>query len=266
MFQPIVPLTGFVGWRFLERTLDSQQATFNESEPVKRATENFREKISAIKSGEDLVNDRELLSVALGAFGLDDDISNKFFIQKILDDGTTADDALANRLADKSYASLSAAFGFGDPTGARTGLTDFADNIIARYESKQFERAVGEQNLDLRLALSLESSLGDVTGSTQNQNAQWFTMMGNAPLRTVFETALGLPASLAQIDLDQQLEAFQDRSEAVFGTTNFGDFSNPENREELLRLFLVRSEANALSAVSSGNIALSLLQSSPRLF
>tara|TARA_R110002073_G_scaffold52603_3_gene136721 strand:+ start:729 stop:1529 length:801 start_codon:yes stop_codon:yes gene_type:complete len=266
MFQAILPTTGYVGWRFLERTLETQQAILAESAPIARATDYFREKIGNITSAKDLVADRQLLTVALGAFGLDDDINNKFFIQKVLGDGTTADDALANRLADKSYATLSAAFGFGDPAGPRTGLSNFAESIVTRFEKKQFERAVGEQDNDLRLALNIEDGLKDVTTQTQGENAQWFSMMGNGPLRTIFETALGLPSSIAQIDLDQQLASFKERSEAVLGTDKLADFNGPDKREELLRMFLIRSEAKSFAGMSGNNIALTLMQSAPRFF
>lgn len=266
MFQPIIPSTGYVGWRFLERTLETQQASYAESAPVARATDYFRENIGAITSAKDLVADRQLLTVALGAFGLDDDINNKFFIEKILSDGTTADDALGNRLADKSYATMSATFGFGDPIGALTGLSSFADTIIARYEKKQFERAVGEQDNDLRLALNIKDGLEDVTTQTNGANARWFSMMGNEPLRTIFETALGLPSSIAQIGLDQQLNAFKEKSEAIFGTSDLAEFNGADKQEELLRMFLIRSEANAFSGMSGNNIALTLMQSAPRLF
>lgn len=261
MFQPVIPLDGFAGWRFLERTLEAQQTAFVESPSIARTTDYFRENISKITSAADLVADRQLLSVALGAYGLDADIDNKFFIQKILDDGTTSDDALSSRLADKSYAAFSAAFGFGDELGALTGLSGFADDILNRYETKQFEIAVGDQSSDLRLALGLQESLNDITTQTASETAQWFSMMGSATLRTVFETALGLPSSLASIDLDQQLSTFQDRASSIFGTDKIADFTDPERQEDLLRLFLIRSQSNTSAAVTSGNIALTLLRS-----
>jgi len=40
-FQPIVPLTGYGGWRFLERTLEPQQAAFAKSQPVQRELSQF---------------------------------------------------------------------------------------------------------------------------------------------------------------------------------------------------------------------------------
>lgn len=260
-FQPVVPFSGYSGWRFLERTLESQKAAFVESAPITRATDNFRKKISTIQTAEDLVNDRQLLSVALGAFGLDDDIDNKFFIRKILEDGTLADDALGNRLADKSYAAFARAFGFGD-FGARTSLTNFADEIVSRYEKNQFEVAVGDQNDNLRLAMNVESSIADAVEQSSSQNAQWYSVMGSPPLRAVFENALGLPASFAQIGLDQQLDVMKSRAESTFGTSNVADFLEPTNQEKLIRLFLIRSEAAEVS-ISSGSMALSMLQSMP---
>ncbi|MFQ1700433.1 DUF1217 domain-containing protein [Loktanella agnita] len=260
-FQPVVPVSGYLGWRFLERTLDTQQEAFNESAPVTRETDYFRDNIANIRSVEDLVNDRRLLSVALGAFGLDDDINNKFFIQRILADGTTSDDALSSRLADPRYADFSRAFGFGDSAIPNTVFANFADDIIDRYETKAFETAVGEQDNDLRLALNVRDGLSDIFGRASTSAGQWFSVMGNAPLRSVFQTALGLPDSISNIDLDQQLEVFQERSRSVFGTDNLTDFSDPESEEKLIRLFLIRSEAAQFNAANGGSIALTLLQS-----
>lgn len=264
-FQPVVPLTGYVGWRFLERTLEPQQTAFAKSQPVTNATDYFRDTIGKVTTAQDLVDDRRLLSVALGAFGLDDDINNRFFIRKILEEGTTADDALANRLADKRYAEFSRAFGFGDDNVSQIQLPEFASDMVARYEKKQFEKAVGVQNNDLRLALNLQSGIADVVSGNASNGAQWFSMMGNAPLRQVFETALGLPASIASIDIDQQRDIFMTRAQASFGTDQMADFTDPAQQEKLIRLFLVRSEASQTAGFSSASAALTLLQSMPRI-
>lgn len=264
-FQPVLPLTGYAGWRFLERTLESQQTAFAKSQPITRAAEYFRENIPKIRTAEDLVSDRRLLAVALGAFGLDDDINNQAFIRRILEDGTIADGALANRLADKRYQEFSRTFGFGDSPVPRTVLPAFADRIISRFEDRQFERAVGDQNKNLRLALNLKQGLSDIVNSTNSGNAQWFSIMGNKPLRNVFQTALGLPSGLASIDIDQQLGVFKDRAKSVLGTDNIADVAAPANQEKLVRLFLIRAEADSIKTVSGASTALTLLQSSSRL-
>jgi len=259
-FQPIVPFNGYAGWLFLDRTSDQQRAAFTESAHVVRVTESFRERIGDIRTAEDLVQDRELLGVALGAFGLDEDINNTFFIKKMLEDGSVKPDALANRLSDNRYSDFSKAFGFGDFSISRTALSFFADEIIDRYEAKQFERAVGEQNNDMRLALNLAPAIEDVIEGNRSNNGQWFAMMGNAPLRSMFQTALGFPSSFATIDLDQQLEQFQARAEATFGTNQMSELSSPENHEKMIRLYMLRSESSNVNGTSGASIALSLLQ------
>ena len=266
MFQPIVPLTGFVGWKFLERTMESQKTAFTESTQFKRDTDYFREKIASITTAEELVKDRRLLGVALGAFGLDDDIGNKAFIRKILEDGTNRNDALANRLSDSRYKKFAAAFGFGN-FAPRTPLTGFADEILTRYETKQFQRAVGEQNNDLRLAMNLGSELADLSREETSNDIKWFSVMGNTPLRRVFETALGFPSSFGRIDVDQQRTAFKERAEAVFGTDRIADFTDPDLQDKLIRLYLIRAEANAgATGYSGASAALTLLASAPRLY
>ncbi|WP_322893027.1 MULTISPECIES: DUF1217 domain-containing protein [unclassified Yoonia] len=264
-FQPILPMTGYVGWRFLERTLETQRASFAKSPPVQRATDYFRENIGNIRSAEDLVKDRRLLSVALGAFGLDDDINNTFFIRKILEDGTESDTALANRLSDNRYAELSRAFGFGDLAVPRSVLPSFATETIARYEKRQFEKAVGTQNNDLRLALNLRESLAEIIDSSSNDGAHWFSVMGNAPLRKVFETALGLPSSIGSIDIDRQRDIFRSRAKALIGTNKVADLADPAQQEKLIRLFLIRAETAQSNNFSTAAAALSLLQSAPRI-
>jgi len=259
-FQPVVPLTGYSGWLFLERTVDTQRAAFNESAEVVRATDTFRERIGSIVTAEDLVADRELLSVALGAFGLDEDIDNKFFIRKVLEEGTTNSDALANRLSDSRYSALSEAFGFGSVGQSRTDLATFADEIINRYEAEQFEIAVGEQNNDMRVALNYATALEDVIDGSSTNDARWFSMMGDTALRTTFETALGFPSSFASVDLDQQLEQFKGRSERIFGTDQIDELIGDENQEQMIQLYMLRSEINANASFSSASVALTLLQ------
>ena len=265
-FQPVVPLSGYVGWKFLERTLEVQQATFAVSQPINRATDYFSANIGDVKTAADLVNDRQLLSVALGAFGLDEDINNTFFIRKILEDGTVDDGALANRLADNRYAEFSRAFGFGDLPIAKTGTTGFAQDMTRRFEEQQFAQAVGSQNNDLRLAMNVSEGIDDIIGKNSTNTGRWFSVMGNPPLRQVFEAALGLPSSIISIDLDQQRDIFEERAQSILGSGDLEDLASPAAQEKLIRLFLVRSEAASFTAASPGANALTLLQSSRLVF
>lgn len=259
-FQPIIPTPGYSGWLFLQRTLGQQVAAFERSPQVQRATDYFRENIARVRTAEDLVNDRRLLEVSLTAFGLEEDINSRAFIRRILEDGTIKDGALALRLSDKRYEAFSREFGFGD-LGSRTGSPRFAERIISRFEARSFERAVGEQDPNMRIALNFTTALSDVLERSESPRAQWFSVMGNPPLRKLFEGAFGLPPGIGSIDVDRQLTIFQERARATFGTDRLTAFRDEATRERLVRLFLVRSEINLGVQMTSGSVALQLLRS-----
>lgn len=261
-FQPVIPNSGLVGWAFLNRTLDTQTAAFDASSTIKRDTDYFATKIGQIDTAEQLVNDRRLLGVALGAFGLQDDIDNKYFVRRMLEDGTLKADALANRMADDRYMQLTKAFGFGDFDVPRTKLSYFSDEILTQYRDRSFEVAVGEQDENLRLALNAKRELSAIAGESDSDDTKWFRIMGNSPLRQVFETALGLPASFGQLDLDQQLGVFREKTNQQFGEGEISQFTKPEAVDKIIKLFLVRAQLAETASASNGAIALTLLQNS----
>ncbi len=256
-----LPMGGIAGWAFLKRTQAAQLQTFSNSSVIQRDTSYFRENIARVETAEQLVNDRRLLAVALGAFGLKEDLENRFFIRKVLESNPVDRDSLAFRLSDKRYLELSRAFGFGSPGFARTTRPGFADEIVARYETRQFQIAVGEQDENMRLALAAEEELSALSERRLSETGKWYLVMGTPPLRKVFETALGLPASMASLDLGQQLNIFREAAQKRLGSDSVTEIAGPEKREKLIRQFLVRAEAGGFSAFTPGAAALTLLQS-----
>lgn len=265
-FQPVLPLGGYAGWRFLARTAERQRDLVAEAPLTRRDTDAFRARIGQVKSADQLVNDRQLLKVALGAFGLDADINNKAFLRKVLESQSGDRAALANRLSDKRYLEFALAFGFAEAGGPFNGTKAFAERMIDRYQTRQFEVAVGTQNDSMRLALTAVRELEALATGAGSDNARWFSVMGNPPLRQVFETALGLPASFGRIDIDRQLDVLRDKTDRALGGGEISQFTDPEKREDLVRLFLLRSEMRNSPASASASAALTLLQSAPRLY
>lgn len=262
MFAPVIPANGLVGWRFLQRTYDSQFEAFTNSSQLTRTTDYFAEKISEVTSAEDIVSDRRLLEVALGAFGLQDDIDNRFFIKKILEEGTTNDDSLANRFSDKRYQDFSEAFGLGPGETSQIQTAEFAADIVSRFQANSFEVATGQQDDSMRVALFAQRQLPELANDDASNDAKWFTIMGQPPLRSVFEKALNLPSSFGQIDIDKQLDVFKDRSRQVFGSDDINQFDTPEAIDDLVTKYLVRAQLDSFNtSASSGLIALTLLQS-----
>lgn len=261
MFQPIIPIGGLGGWRFLQATYDRQFEAFTQSAQLQRNTEYFRENIGSIETAEDLVGDRRLLSVALGAFGLQDDINSQFFIRKILEEGSVNEDALAVRFTDPRYKEMSQAFGFGPGEFRKTGEPAFAEAIIDRFEQIEFEVAAGQQNEAMRFALYAEREMGQLAQEDMSNDAKWFTLMGEPPLRNLFEKALNLPSAFGQVDIDQQLGVFKEKAKKEFGSDDLSIFSDPERVQELVTKFIVRDQiAQFNNSFSSNAIALTLLR------
>ncbi|WP_170383894.1 DUF1217 domain-containing protein [Ruegeria atlantica] len=259
-FQPVIPTGGIVGWRFLQRTYDAQLESFSSSAVNEREAKYFLDNIGKVQTAEDLVSDRRLLQVALGAFGLEDDIDNRYFIQKILSDGTSADDALSNRLADKRYREFSKAFGLGPGDVRKTGLKSNMEAIAQDNVVSRFEVAVGKSNETMRISLYARHTLSDLAAQDSGADTKWFYLMGQPPLRSMMETALGLPSSFSQLDIDKQLEVFKDRLSKLTGSDDLAQFADEAAVGKLTDQYLARSQiAQLQSTISPAQTALILL-------
>lgn len=262
MFQPAVGTGGYLGWRILENSEVRQREQFENSPLLEREIEYFRENISKATSAEALVEDRRLLRVALGAFGLGDELNKGAFIQKILEEGTLETRAFANRLNDPRFRELAEAFSYGNLIDPDVESEAFREDIIARYKTLEFERAVGDVDGDMRVALNFRREIGDIAAvAAESETTAWFRIMGNPPLRELVATALNVPADASQVDIDQQRELFADRAQRVFGSSSPEIFSDPDMVNDIIRrFFLNRQLESGPGALTPGFGALTLLQ------
>lgn len=260
-FQPVIAGPGIVGWQFLQRTYDSQFEAFNRSPQLQRDDDYFLENISSVTTAEDLVADRRLLGIVLGAFGLQNDIDNRFFIRKILEDGTSDPDALANRLADERYKDFSETLRLGPGETPATLNPAKMQELIELNRTQSFEIAVGESDDTMRIALYAQREIGKIAREDSSDEAKWFKVMALPPLRQMFETALGLPQGFGQIDIDKQREVFEDRTRSFTGNAAVSQFTDPEALKRITELYLARAQVNTFNnSTSSAANALQLLQ------
>lgn len=258
-FAPVLPAGGLIGFRFLERSYESQLARFSRAPDIDRAVRDFIDRAGEVRSAADLVADRRLLRVALGAFGLDDEIGKGALIRRVLEEGTLDPSSFANRLADPAWKELSAALGFGD-IGGRLGDEAVRRNLAERFRERQFERAVGEADVDLRLALNFRREIGRIAVRPGVDRSGWFQIMGSAPLRAVIEGALGLPESFGKLEIDAQRSILEDRARRIFGSESPNIFADREIRDRAVQRFLLNAQATASGrAIGGGSTALQLL-------
>ncbi|MCR9088208.1 MAG: DUF1217 domain-containing protein [Rhodobacteraceae bacterium] len=128
-FSPVIIGGGLTGYRLLQSTQDAQMQAFARSPQPARDTEYFQQKIGGVQTVDQLMNDRALLRVALGAFGLDEDIDNTAFVRNVLTSDLNDPGSTANRLSDKRYLALAQTFNFSGNEGANLPGARAADTI-----------------------------------------------------------------------------------------------------------------------------------------
>ena len=266
-FDPVITSTGMTGWIFLQSTYDRQFEQFQKDPVLQSDNEYFMENIGDVKTAEDLVSDYRLLSVALNAFGLAGEIDSKAMIQKVLEDGSEADDSLANKLGDDRWIDFTDAFAFGPGLTPVTGLDYKMQEVVDASIVQSFEDAVGNTDSSMQVSLYAERELVDLVtyddeGEELSVLGQWYNIIGQPQLQSMFQVALGLPQDITGLDIDQQVEIFREAANKRFGTDDLTTFSDPEKMDELVNTYLAMTELAAYQgASSSASLALTLLQS-----
>ena len=98
----------------ITQNLSRYQAMTAAEPAVKTATAYYEANIGSVTSVQDLVGNYRLLSYALDAFGLGDQINAKGLITQVLEGGVSNPKSLANTLANPQWKAFAAAFDFVD--------------------------------------------------------------------------------------------------------------------------------------------------------
>ena len=256
--NPVIPFGGLAGWRFLERTQARQQTAFNASTDIQRDITYFREHIGDVKTSKDLVTDRRLLTVALNAYGLGDEINKQAFVRKVLDGGVFDSNSFANRLQNTGYIDLTKMFSFADggffPTSGRI------NEVIDKYLVNKFETAVGDEDTSMRLSLNFKRQIVSLAQQNISRNTGWLRVLGSVPLRRVLDASLDLPSGFSQINIDQQVEVIAEKANKIFGGDTVKVFADPKMIDKAIRRFQLRQQINNGPGPSTrGSAALALL-------
>lgn len=256
MSGPItIGVGGIAGWKIVQRSEARQIQTIAKDPVVQRSTTYFKANIARMTKAEELVKDYRLLSTALSAFGLEADIANKAFIQKVLESDVSDKKSLVNRLADKRYLKMAEAFGFGSAKPA----TELGETVSKAFVQREFERRIGEGDETLRFALNARRELQEMGTRTSSNKTLWFEVLGNPPLRKVFEGAFGFSPTYGRLPIDRQYEEFTRAAERTLGTSSLKDLAKPETIDRLVQNYMVRSQITASPAQNRYSAALTLL-------
>lgn len=100
---------------------------------VSRNAAYYKANIGKVTSVDDLLKNDRLYQYVMKAYGLEDMIYAKAFMKKVLQSDVTNVDSFANKLTDKRYRELAAAFSFSSPDTPVAQSSNQTDEMIGLY-------------------------------------------------------------------------------------------------------------------------------------
>ncbi|WP_372886865.1 DUF1217 domain-containing protein [Shimia sp.] len=247
MVLSITGLSSNLALNLIDATKDRQLETMQKEPVHARAESVFRERIGAITTPEELVQDFEVYSFVMRAFDLEDQIFGKGMMRKILESDPDDDTSLVNRLTDSRFTELHEAMGF--TTGAGPQVPDFTDeawvqDIVDRYYQTAFINANDAENETVGTVLHFRDTVAEIS--------TWYDVLKDTDLTQFFQVALGLPSEMSGLDVDKQFEILAEKFDIA-------KLSDPAELKKLESRYVAISDALNQTA-SVNNAALSILQ------
>jgi hypothetical protein len=184
----------------------SRYQTMTAAEPaVKTASAYYAANIGSLKSISDLVGNYRLLSYALNAYGLGDQINSTGLITKVLEGGVTNPKSLANTLPNAQWKAFAAAYNFVDSGATPPSSTSAIATTTSDYVEQQLESDQGGQDVGVQLALYFQRVAPTVTSE--------YGILADPNLLQVAATIMGLPPAAAADLRPQTLSEFMPLSD-----------------------------------------------------
>jgi hypothetical protein len=231
--------------------LYNQQANDATAQQIKTVTDDtyYATTIGSVKTVDDFLKDKRLVTFALDAYGLQDKNLSNDDLRKILTSDPTDPNSYINKPENSKYRPMALAFNFdGDgnlvPTpeqqvqtrGQMVATTDL-------YARQTLEEEAGNQDEGARLALYFQRLAPTITSA--------YSILGDKALLQVAQTALGLPTSMSNADIEQQAKMITDK-------LNLSDLKDPDKLNKFLARFSALYDVNN-SDVTQTNPALAIL-------
>jgi hypothetical protein len=233
----------------LYNTRFSADITELEKTRVKEESTYFHDAMSKVGNIGDLLADKRLIAYVLKAYGLEGESVPNNVLRQVLASDPQDPKSFVSKLNDSRYRDLAAAFNFR------------SDGNIARTPQQQAQtRAEAIKTADLFLNQTMESEAGNQSEGVRlalyfrrkapNINTA-FDILADKALLEVVRNALGLPASMSQMDIDLQAKQLEKR-------LNFADFKDPAKLDKFLAKFgaLYDQSNSSASAASPASLIL----------
>jgi len=215
-------LTTLASYRMISQDLTRSLSTTAAKPQVAREAEHYLAGIEKVKSIDDFLADDRVFAFAMKAFGLDDMTYAKAFMRKVLTEGIDNRASFANGLVDPRYKQFAETFNFARFGATTTIFESTRQGTVDRYVRQTLEEDAGRDNEGVRLALYFERKADGLTSP--------YSILADAALLKVAQTALGIPAASSAMSIEQQAAVIAER-------LDIADLKDPEKLKSFLGRF-----------------------------
>lgn len=219
----------YVSYQLIAKDIGKSLDRVQSQPVVERETEYYLENITKVKSIKEFVANDRLFRYAMKAHGLEDMAYAKAFMVKALEGGVEDKDSFANKLSDKRYKEFVNTFNFEAYGETATLFNKAQQGTVDKYLRQTLEENAGDQNEGVRLALYFERKASSITNA--------YEILADPALKKVAFTALGLPDSFGNADIDKQAKLIEER-------IDLEDFKDPELLGKFINRFTTLWEIN----------------------
>ena len=222
------------------QNLPKMQAMTAANPAVKTATAYYTANIGKVTSIDQFVGNYRLLSYALDAYGLGDQINSTALIKQVLEGGVSNPNSLANTLP--QWKAFATAFNFAANGASSVTSSSAVATTESAYVEQQLETNEGQQDVGIQLALYFNRVAPTVTSP--------YGILADKNLLEVVETIFGLPTSFSAENIDVQ-------AKTLSNLFNLSDLQNPAKLNQLTERFTASYDATYGSSSSTGSLTVS---------
>ncbi|MGL3606114.1 DUF1217 domain-containing protein [Rhizobium sp. G187] len=223
------------------RFLEGDEKTAAQTAATEKA-EAYQEKIQTITTVDELLADRDVVDVVLGAFGFDPEEVTDDFLKQIFNSDLSDPKSFVFTQTESRWAEMVASFNF-DAEGNLT--RDTAGTVQQRGETMEtvnaylrqtLEETEGESNEAVRLALYFQRAAPDVTDA--------YSLIADDALMEVFRITFGYSDEFSNMDVDMQAKVIEDN-------LDLQELQDPEKMERFIQRFTAMYDVENADVSSS---------------
>jgi len=214
---------------------------------VARESKYYLDNISKVKSIDDFINNTRIFNYAMKAFGLSEMTYAKGMIRKVLEEGTSDSNSLANTLNDSRYKALAETFNFVVTGTDTTNTTATGQSVVDKYVEMQLETNVGKNSTGAEKALYLKRVAPTITSP--------YSILADKTLLSIVQTAFSLPTSMSTLSIDVQ-------AKMISAKLNVADLQDPTKLDKFINRFITMYDINNPDSGSTSATNALLIQSS----